>query len=393
MQKKHTNSFWFSGLLLIVLCLALFLLNVLLPARSWSSVENRPLKTASSLDWKEIGTDEFAKEAEEVSSDQMIGRPMFLHLNYLVRKAFGQNELNGVWLGKKRLFLQSDVQNADLALQTVSDINTWLRNKNVSGLLMVVPCAGEILTKDLPSFVSYDQKSLILDSIYQNCANVRGVDIRSDLASASDPQSLYYRTDHHWTSMGAMIGAQNLVNAAGMSFDPSAFELLQISDSFEGTLADKTGSVGLKDDIYIASNQSEPEYIVNWADGSRSTSIFDDKALEQKDQYQLFLGVNQGIIHIDINQDSDRHLLIFKDSYANSMIQYLIPYYGTITILDPRYFKGDLEQIYAQYTITECAFIYSTETFASNKSLSSLLESDLPEQEENTDENADDQSA
>lgn len=70
----------------------------------------------------------------------------------------------------------------------------------------------------------------------------------------------------------------------------------------------------------------------------------------------MFFRGNTGLVQIENLNDSDRHLLLIKDSYANSMVQFLLPYYRTITIVDPRYFYEDIERIFNLNLITDVLF-------------------------------------
>ena len=88
----------------------------------------------------------------------------------------------------------------------------------------------------------------------------------------------------------------------------------------------------------------------------------------------VFLGGNTGLVQIENLNDSDRHLLLIKDSYANSMVQFLLPYYRTITIVDPRYFYEDIERIFNLNLITDVLFLYNTNAFVQDTSIADVLE-------------------
>lgn len=66
--------------------------------------------------------------------------------------------------------------------------------------------------------------------------------------------------------------------------------------------------------------------------------------LNTNDQYSVFLGGNKDIQRIELNNNSKRHLLLFKDSYANSFIQFIMNDYRSITIVDPRYYRDNIEK-------------------------------------------------
>lgn len=373
-KPKSVLCIPFLGFFLIGACVTLCIVNLITPTKAWSAVEDRPLKSASSLDWKEAAQNGFAAQAEEVCADQFAGRGLLMHINYLFRTAMNQNEINGVYIGDSMLFLDESAEDPLTALKAVSSISSFLGSTGLPGALMVVPSAMTIEKDRLPGFVNTDREEEVLSQIASNAANpIVRADVQPALREAAD-QYIYYRTDHHWTSLGASIGAKTLLEAMGKTFDAADYQNLQVSDSFQGTLASRTGSVGLEDDVFICPPVNDPQYVVTWADGTKTASIYHSEALSQKDQYQVFLGANQSVVRIETDNDSEENLLLFKDSYANSMVQYLLPYFGSITIVDPRYYTDDLNSLIAADGITQCAFVYSCSTFSTGTDLSAVLD-------------------
>ena len=73
---------------------------------------------------------------------------------------------------------------------------------------------------------------------------------------------------------------------------------------------------------------------------------------------------------------TDRKLLIIKDSYANSLIPFLIPYYREIVVVDPRYYYDDIEKVMKKDNITSVLFLYNGNTFVKDNSISGVLQND-----------------
>ena len=67
-------------------------------------------------------------------------------------------------------------------------------------------------------------------------------------------------------------------------------------------------------------------------------------------------------------------MLILKDSFANSMVVYLLPYYETITMVDLRYFNGSFAQVTEACDPTELLVLYELTNFAGEKNLYKILE-------------------
>lgn len=86
------------------------------------------------------------------------------------------------------------------------------------------------------------------------------------------------------------------------------------------------------------------------------------------------MGGNKSLFHINIDNDSKKHLLLIKDSYANSLIPFLIPEYESITVVDPRYYFDDYTRLIQNDLITDVLFIYNSNTFVQDTSLADMLQ-------------------
>lgn len=371
-KKKRTNPYLVPSM--SVLLAGMLVLSLIEPDRSFSDVENRSLARGADWSLNALQTGKTGEEMNTWFTDQIPGRNTFFHANYLIRKLSGQRELNSVFLGKGALLANPEEANEDLIRSSVDAINQFSSLQGIPCYVLTAPSAATIQPQKLPLDAQARNVNPSFDLIYSSLNGPAGVDVRSGLSDQKN-EYIYYRTDHHWTSLGAAIASIQLLNSMGIAPNPEDFDRMPVSDTFEGTLASKTGSVGLEDRIEIAVSKNNPGYIVTWADGTQSSSIYNKDALKTKDQYQVFLGANQSRIRIDTDAQTDRTLLLFKDSYANSMIQYLLPYFSSITIIDPRYYYDDLDLVLGSDLYTDCAFVYSIDTFSTIPSLKDLLNS------------------
>ena len=62
-----------------------------------------------------------------------------------------------------------------------------------------------------------------------------------------------------------------------------------------------------------------------------------------------------------------------KDSFANSFIPFLTPYYREIVVVDPRYYSGTINDLMASYSISEVLFLYSGKTFFKYNNISGVF--------------------
>ena len=91
-------------------------------------------------------------------------------------------------------------------------------------------------------------------------------------------------------------------------------------------------------------------------------TLYDDKYLNEKDKYSYYLSNNSSIIEIDTNVDNNEQLLIIKDSYANSLIPFLVNHYKKLIIIDPRYYKSSIIDYINNNNIKNVLFIYNMNT-------------------------------
>ena len=104
-------------------------------------------------------------------------------------------------------------------------------------------------------------------------------------------------------------------------------------------------------------------------------AVGDAEKLDQRNQYEVFLGGNYDKIVIQTLAETEDTLLLFKDSFANCLIPMLTPYFTKIVVIDPRYFSDSLQDVIADNEFTHILFVYNLNTFLADKSLAGVLAS------------------
>ena len=133
---------------------------------------------------------------------------------------------------------------------------------------------------------------------------------------------IFYRNDHHWTTLGAYYAYASTIKKMG--FSPvllNKYEIEHASSGFKGTLYSKSLYDRIKPDVldfYNYSNGAKVTSVLinNGIDETENSAIFFRDFLNKKDKYSAFLGTNQPVISIKTNADNNNKLLVIKDSYA-----------------------------------------------------------------------------
>jgi hypothetical protein len=88
-----------------------------------------------------------------------------------------------------------------------------------------------------------------------------------------------------------------------------------------------------------------------------------------KDKYMAFMGGNMPLVHIESNADNDKGLLVFKDSFAHSMLPFFANHYSRITVADMRYIRGNIGDFVDLSAYEQVLFVYSVPNFEEDRGL------------------------
>ena len=216
---------------------------------------------------------------------------------------------------------------------------------------------------------SYDQR-LVLEQA--RSIGVPLVDYDSVLNDHAE-EPVFYRTDHHWTTLGAYYGYIAAARALGL--DPEPMDgVRQVSDSFSGTLYSTSGIHWLKPDTMEIAVEEEGLKVTSYRTGKpEAGALYDWSKLEGKDKYSFFLGGNQPLCIVEnpAAQEGGR-LLIIRDSYADSLTPFLVQNFEQVHLLDLRYYKGSVAQYAQENGIDAVLISYSVPNFIEEKNMALL---------------------
>lgn len=375
MKKYQKRIKRMLALLMPLFILLALVINIIVPDKDISFVENRSLQKFPEINKTSFVDGSFENKMSNWFGDQFVGRNGLIHLRYGVLKLMGQKKINDIYLCGKQLIEDTKLPNEKQLSRNLNAINAFTeKHSDVDTSFMLIPNAVYVQNKRLPYFSDENDQGKIMDSIYNTLdSSVYSFDARKTLKKHSE-EYLYYKSDHHWTSLGAFYTYQAWQKQQGND-DVSLkdYDQYVVSNNFRGTLANGSGSFGIKDDITIFVNKNLSDYYVQEPKQKNKGSIYDSSFLKTKDQYSVFLGGNKDIQRIELNNDSKRHLLLFKDSYANSFVQFIMNDYRSITIVDPRYYRDDIEKVMQEDLITDVMYLYNTNTFVEDTSLADVL--------------------
>lgn len=234
--------------------------------------------------------------------------------------------------------------------------------ENVKTYSILVPTQIEFIERNEFKDISYSQKECI-DTVYNNLnSTVKAVDVYNEMKKHSK-EYIYFRTDHHWTPLGAYYAYREFIKSTGEEpLELKEYKKSEIKD-FLGSLYNMTLSEKLvknPDYIDVYTSKVKHDYWVYNNEESKETYMgkaVDSKYMQEENKYAIYLDGDKPLGKIKTEIDNDKKILIIKDSYANSFVPFLIPHYEEIYIVDPRAYEGNIFELVEENQIDEILFL------------------------------------
>ena len=356
---------WVQALLFLLFIGAFFLLFLILPKRDFSEQENRMLQTAPKFSFSSLFSGKFTSNFESYVTDQFAFRDAWTTLKARSELASGKKENKGIFLcGNETLIepytapKQSDL---DFSLDAV---NALTDNASVPVYFALIPSASDIWADKLPDGAPNDSQRETIDHSY-SYVRAQTADVYGALEThAGEP--VFYRTDHHWTSLGAYYGYAAIAEAMGMTPVPlSDYTEQVVSRGFYGTAYSASGFSWVAPDSISAYVPDSGMKVTNYPLGApEEGAMYVETFLEAKDKYKFFYGGNTPLLTIETEHTDAPSLLILRDSYTDAMSPFLTAHFSKIHILDLRYYKTSLREYIEANEIDNILICYNVKNFS-----------------------------
>ena len=361
--------------LLVIVIFGFLTAGVMVKDKDFSENENRNLAQFPKLSVSSVLDGSFLQGLGDYVADQFPGRNFWISVDLKMKQLLGQKEAGGVYLCDDYLIQVPSQPNWEQVERNLAAVDAFSEKYPELNMVMtVVPNSVVINERLLPENAPARDQLADLDRIDELLEVVPFRDVTGALRDHDD-EYLYYKTDHHWTSLAAKYAFYALAEDLNIRpVEEDQYTVMLVSNTFEGTLSSKSGSHVSRDSVEIYEPRTGIEYFVTYADtGEKISSLYKREALTTKDHYTVFFGGNYSRVDVTTTADTERALLIFKDSYANCMVQFLYPYFDHITIIDPRYYYDNIDLVIKSEGITDVLFLYNLDTFLSDSSLADTL--------------------
>ena len=347
--KRVTQNLTIAVFLLTVFGFSLAFL--ILPDRDFSEQENRGLRTLPEFTLAKLASGKFSDEINDYFADQFPMRDSLVGVKGFAELAMGKRENDGILLGsdgyltKRRFdvmlqngeilpdmdaFDEAHIRDAAEAIRSVSE------SMNVPFSIFLTGRTVDVAAAKLAYPPAYSDALLALlrAELGETDGYIDSVPFYREMLERGE--EVYYRTDHHWTTLGAYYAYVEIMRSYGLEAEilpPEAFERVTVSDAFYGTSWSAGGMKFVSPDSIELWLHGNEECFTVTADGRELEGLYSYRYLDRKDQYSIFLDGTHDVVTVRSETDADRPtLLLFKDSFANSVAPFLAQHFDLVLL-------------------------------------------------------------
>lgn len=364
---KKIMVFLFAGILIILPVLTF--INLPSDPKPFSENENRYLTQFPKASLETYLDESFMSRFEEWFSDRFFGRESWISFKNKTERLIGKTDINGIFTGGDRMIQIWKGYDEEFIGKNLNAINKFTdNNPDLPTYFLLAPTSQEIYSSLMPSSAPIGSQAELYEYCKSYLTGAESINVIDTLKEHSD-EYIYYRTDHHWTTLGAYYGYCRAAEQLGLQPLPlSDFDIEEASDDFHGTLFSKTLDDSVTADVmhYYHPKNKDLKLTLEINDGTEVKtydSLYFREYLEVKDKYSSFMGPNSPIMTITTNNEGPS-LLIFKDSYAHELIPFLANHYSKITVFDMRLVNVGISRFVDVSEYDSALILYNAITFS-----------------------------
>lgn len=361
------------GVIFMVLLLGLAGKEALSHQRTYSPVEKRELQTRPEISITKVLDGRFQKKYESYLRDQFPGRDHWVSFQTDMELFMGKNEIHNVYIGKNHYLLEHytekefDPQQISKNLQALEKF-VGKTKQNADVHVMMVPTKSWVLREKLPAFAPHYKEQKFYDALQQKLEKEDVLISVEPVLDAHKEEEIYYRTDHHWTTLGAWYAYEQYTKAVGGDLQRAQGKkkFRCISKDFYGTTYAKINYARQADKIEIYEPADKLRVVYNMGE-KKTKTLYDFSFLKTADQYSVFTGGNQAVLEITGAIKNGKTLLLIKDSFANSILPFLAEDYEKLVVVDLRQLNVSGDRLLEMFSPTDILILYNSAQFAQDK--------------------------
>lgn len=348
------------------------------PKSDYSSSEKRYLQQFPEVTVDKVLDGTFGTEFESYFADQFPARSFWVGLNAYYSLDTGNNGANGVYNCGNGYLINKPVSTDNKLEKNVNTIVKFKNSINVPVTVIFAPSTGYVADDVLPAVHDKYNDDTYFEQISSTLSTngISFVDLRKTFKDAyAEGNQLYYKTDHHWTTLGAYTAYEKLCEQLNITPAPKEKFDIKTYGGFYGTTYSTSGFWFTQpDSIQIWDNPENTEQnikvkISEGTDTKEYGSMYFYNHLEEDDKYPVFIDGNHALTEITNSNAKGGTILLVKDSFSHSLAPFLAENYSKIILVDMRYYKMSVSQIVEQEKPEQVVFLYGIDNIATDTDL------------------------
>lgn len=349
-------------------------LFLVLPKQEMSETEKRNLEKTPEFSWENLSSGKFGEDIESYMADHVPGRDFFVGVHSYTELLTGRQVTKDIYLAEGDRLVERPLEwneQTEKNIKAVNDLSVAL-GQPVD--LMIVPSGGWAVRDSITGLSDEYLDDQLIEKLYGLAGEgVASRDLVSVFGSYEYPEQLYYRTDHHWTSLGAYTAYKAYMEMLGQPYAAQEDFTVQTVENFKGTTHSRaalwlidgeplemwTGS----ENITVRFGKSEETY----------DKVFFENRLQELDKYTVFLDGNHDLVTLE-NPDApvDETILVIRDSYSNCLGPFLAQTYKKVVLVDLRYYSDAVVDYCTLNRVDRVVVLYSLSNFMTDTNFGRL---------------------
>lgn len=344
--------------LMAIFLLVMSAVCILKPDNEISKTERRKLAQRPKLSPETVLSGKYMESFEDYAKDQFPFREDFRTIKALAStKLLGKWDNNGIYVvdvyaSALEYPLSTDsINNAIDKFKFVYD--RYISDKNMDVYFSIIPDKNYFLAEaNGYPFMEYEE---MFTRMQEGLPEMEYIGI-TDSLDIED----YYMTDSHWKQECIIDTANVLKECMGVE-TVGDYDVISVETPFHGVYSGQSALNLKPDTIKYVNNEFIENYIVYDYEHGRQIPVYDMEKIVSDDSYEMYLGGPLSLVTIENPMaESEKELIIFRDSFGSSIAPLLAEGYKKVTLVDIRYLRSDMLDRFIEFDNQDVLFLYST---------------------------------
>lgn len=258
---------------------------------------------------------------------------------------FGDGQDVGYWLvvdGKAVQLFKFNKESFEYYAQILNKYNERL-GSDVKIYSMIPPTNSEFVQLKRYKGITDSQNEALGFLKSKLDKRITSINVYDALNKHKD-EYIFFRTDHHWTALGAYYAYESFMWSRGEPAVPlEQYEELDLGD-FLGSSYTKTLNKSLAknpDKVIAYKPFTNNEYMMYFGNKEEKAEVIDLQYTDKiTNKYLTFMSTGGGtwsVIKTDVN--NGKKIVVIKDSFGNAFVPFLLPHYEEIYVVDARFYS------------------------------------------------------